>query len=114
MCFVSRHRRAAQLNSLSVELPNCFAYSNVDWFVVHLVRNRRGQPGSSAVTRLVSGVDTAVVLSSMVLDVLPHLLDRHVQVVVGLLLLLRCEVVGIVSRLVGYAARLFRWCVGGR
>lgn len=44
-------------------------------------------PGTGAVACFVGGVDTAVVLSSVVLEILPHLLDGAVEALVGLLLL---------------------------
>lgn len=46
------------------------------------------------------------------LDFLPHLLDRAVESLVGLLFRVD-EVVGVVSRLVRWAARLGGGCGGG-
>jgi hypothetical protein len=85
------------------------------WSLIHDLDNRAhpalagvaalssGCPRTTAVLRLVRSVDRSVVLSGVLLDVLPHLLDGSVQRTVSLLLS-RDKVVSIVRRLVRFTS----------
>jgi hypothetical protein len=66
------------------------------------------RPDTRAITCAIRRVNTPVVLLSVLLDVLPHLLDGHVERVVRLVLLVD-EVVRVVSGLMGCAPGLRGW-----
>jgi hypothetical protein len=68
-------------------------------------------PHTRAILRAIRRIHTPVVLLGMLLDVLPHLLDAEVELVVRLRLLVD-EVVRVVGGIVGGAARLSKGCCG--
>jgi hypothetical protein len=74
--------------------------------------NDRPKPRTSAILRCISRINALVVLTRMVLDLLPHLLDGAVERLVRLVLRVD-EVVRVVCGLVGGATRLRGWGRGG-
>jgi hypothetical protein len=76
----------------------------------HLLTQR---PHTRAILRVIRRINTPVVLLRVLLDVLPHLFDAEVELVVRLRLLVD-EVVRVVGGLVRGAAGLREGCCGDR